>query len=93
MDEKMQAAFEKFCEKLTDEQKEKVKQCKDWNEVMEFAGREGVELPDEFLDSVAGGFTPDWKPVELTYDVPSTKTKKKKDDYFLDAPPPPTDLY
>ena len=60
---------------------------------MEFAGAEGVELPDEFLGSVSGGFTPDWKPVELTYDVPSTRAKKKKDDFFLDAPPPPTDLY
>lgn len=78
MDEKMKEAFQKFCSKLTDEQKEKVKQCQTWDEVMDFAGKEGVELPDEFLDSVAGGFTPDWKPVELTYDSNPAPVKQPK---------------
>ena len=40
---------------LTDEQKEKVKQCKTVDELMAFAGEEGLELPDEVLDAVSGG--------------------------------------
>lgn len=91
MDEKMKEAFKKFCSKLTDEQKEKVKDCKTWDEVMDFAGKEGVELPDEFLDFVAGGFKIDWKPVDLTY-YDSSAPKESKPS-FLDSPPPPTDLY
>ena len=47
-------------------------------EFLEFAGGEGIELPDELLDSVAGGFTIDWTPVELTYaDAKPTKKKSK----------------
>ena len=42
-------------EGLTDEQKEKAKQCKTVDELMAFAGKEGIELPDEVLDAVAGG--------------------------------------
>ncbi len=41
---------------LTAEQKEKAKDCKTWDELAAFAGREGIELPDELLDAVAGGF-------------------------------------
>lgn len=66
MDEKMKKAFEKFCSNLTDAQKERAKECKTLDELMEFAGREGVEIPDEFLDTVAGGRIIDWTPVELT---------------------------
>ena len=35
---------------LTDEQKEKAKACKTLNELMAFAGKEGIELPDEQLE-------------------------------------------
>ena len=55
MDEKMKKALEAFFEKLTDEQKEKAKECKTMEELMDFAGKEGLELPDELLNSVAGG--------------------------------------
>ena len=40
---------------LTDEQKEKAKKCKTTDELSAFAGQEGLELPDEVLDAVAGG--------------------------------------
>ena len=91
MDEKMKKALDELFEKLTDEQKEKAKECKTFDELMDFAGKEGIELPDEFLDSVAGGFVIDWKPVDLTYhDTPAAPKAKPT---FLDAPPPPTDLY
>ena len=40
---------------LTDEQKEKAKACKTMDELIKLAGEEGIELPDEMLDSVSGG--------------------------------------
>ena len=40
---------------LTDEQKEKAKACQSMDELTALAGQLGVELPDELLDSVAGG--------------------------------------
>ncbi len=40
---------------LTDEQKEKAKNCKSMDELTALAGRMGIELPDELLESVAGG--------------------------------------
>ena len=55
MDEKMNAAFKGIYESLTEEQKEKAKSCKTMEELTEFAAKEGIELPDEMLDSVAGG--------------------------------------
>ena len=56
MDEKMEKALEKFFANLTDEQKAKAKECKTMEELMDFAGKEGIELPDELLDSVSGGY-------------------------------------
>ena len=41
---------------LTDEQKEKAKACKTSDELLKLAGEEGIELPDEVLDAVAGGY-------------------------------------
>ena len=40
---------------LTDEQKEKAKACKTLNELMAFAVKEGIELPDEALEGVSSG--------------------------------------
>ena len=40
---------------LTDEQKEKVKECKSMDELTELAAKFGVELTDEMLETVAGG--------------------------------------
>lgn len=42
---------------LTDEQKEKAKACTSFEELVECAGEEGIELPLEMLDGVAGGYT------------------------------------
>ena len=55
MDEKMNAALKGIYDSLTDEQKEKAKACKTMDELTELAGKEGIELPDEVLDAVAGG--------------------------------------
>ena len=57
MDEKMEQAIEAFFANLTDDQKAKAKECKTMEELMDFAGKEGLELPDELLDNVAGGWT------------------------------------
>ena len=40
---------------LTDEQREKVKACKDMNELSVCLSEMGAELPNEALDEVAGG--------------------------------------
>ena len=49
-------------EKLTDEQKEKAKECKNADDFMKLAGEQGIELPDDLLDNVAGGaYGDDWK--------------------------------
>ena len=40
---------------LTEEQKKKARTCKSKKDLLDFLGAEGVELPDELLDSVAGG--------------------------------------
>ena len=57
MDEEMKDALKGIFEELTDEQKEKVKACKNADEVMNLLGEWGVELPDELVGNVAGG---DW---------------------------------
>ena len=56
MDPKLEAVLKDIYNSLTDEQKEKAKACKTIDELMEFAGKEGLELPDELLDAVAGGY-------------------------------------
>ena len=48
-------ALEGLWDSLTDEQKEKAKACKSMDELTALAGQMGVEMPDELLDSVAGG--------------------------------------
>ena len=55
MDEKMKEVMKGIYENLTDEQKEKAKQCKTTDELMTLAGEWGIELPDEALDAVSGG--------------------------------------
>ena len=55
MDEKLNAAVRGICDSLSDEQKEKAKVCKTMDELKTLAGEEGIELPDEVLDAVAGG--------------------------------------
>ena len=47
--------FEKYMKNLSPELQEKVKACKNMNEMIDLAAREGIELPDEALDIVTGG--------------------------------------
>ena len=54
-EEKLFALLRNTFHTMTDEQKEKVKACKDLNELITLLGEMGVELPDELLDAVAGG--------------------------------------
>ena len=56
MDEKMKETLKNIYGNLTEEQKEKAKQCKTMDELMALAGEWGIELPDEMLDTVAGGY-------------------------------------
>ena len=79
MDEKMKETLKAIVEKLNDEQKEKAKNCKTVKEFLEFAGNEGIELPDDLLNAVSGGILIDWTPVELTYSDSNPKAGKKKE--------------
>ena len=57
-EEKMKELLASILDGLTDEQKEKAKACKTMDELAAFIEQEGLELPDEMLDAVAGGFNP-----------------------------------
>ena len=47
--------LEGLWDSLTDEQKATVKECKTVDELVELAGKELIDLPDETLDAVSGG--------------------------------------
>lgn len=47
--------IKEFVGRLSDEQKKKALQCKNEEELLKFFGKEGIELPDDLLDSVSGG--------------------------------------
>ncbi len=47
---------EEIWDSLTDEQKAKARECQSMDELVELAGKEGVELSDEMLDAIAGGY-------------------------------------
>ena len=55
MDDKMKKLMDTVYENMTDEQKEKAKACETSEELMEYVGKEGIELPDDLVDAVAGG--------------------------------------
>ena len=55
MDEKQNESLKGIYNKLTDSQKEKVKDCKSADDFIILAKEWGIELPDEVLDQVAGG--------------------------------------
>ena len=55
MNEKLNETLKGIYDSLTEEQKKKAKACKTMDDFLKFAGEEGIELPDETLDSVAGG--------------------------------------
>lgn len=58
LDPKLAEVLKGIWDALTDEQKEKAKACKTMDELMMLAGKEGIELPNEALDKVAGGYPP-----------------------------------
>lgn len=41
---------------LSDEQKERARACTTMEELLAFAGEEKIELPDDLMDEVAGGY-------------------------------------
>ncbi len=54
-------SLERLFEQLSDEQKEKFRNCKNMDEVMKLANEENFELSEEQLDFLAGGGCPcDW---------------------------------
>lgn len=56
LDPELQEALKIIWDSLTDEQKEKAKTCKTPDELTKFVAKESIELPDEVLDAVAGGY-------------------------------------
>ena len=54
--EKLSEILVNVWDSLTDEQKAKAKACKTPDELIKLAGEEGIELPDEALNAVAGGY-------------------------------------
>lgn len=51
----MKETLKGIYDNLSDELKEKAKQCKTMEELMALAAKEGIELPDEIVDQAAGG--------------------------------------
>ena len=51
--EKLNEMIDELWDSLTDEQKAKAKECKTVEELVELAGREMIELPDELLEAVS----------------------------------------
>ena len=54
--EELNAALIKIWDSLTDEQKDNLVKCETTEQVLEFAGAEGIELPDEVMKAVSGGY-------------------------------------
>ena len=54
--EKLNELLAGVWDSLTDEQKAKAKECKTADELIALAAEEGIELPDEVFDAVAGGY-------------------------------------
>ena len=59
-----------FYSKLSDEQKQKLKECKNQEELLKLSEDFGLELPDEALDGICGGF-----PYSCAYNLPTTCPK------------------
>ncbi len=55
-DRKLAETLKGIWDSLTDEQKEQARACKTPEELMKLAGKAGIELPDEALEAVAGGY-------------------------------------
>lgn len=53
---KLDEALKGIWDSLSEEQKAKAKACENLEELKKLAGKEGIELPDELLEAVAGGY-------------------------------------
>ena len=51
MSDNMQEKLKGILESLSDEQKERIKTCNNIDEILSVLGEEGVELPDEIVES------------------------------------------
>ena len=49
-------ALQDIIDNLTEEQKQKLKNCRNKEEMTDLLLAEGIELTDELLESVAGGY-------------------------------------
>ena len=56
MDDALKATLTELWASLTDEQKAKAEACTTMEELLAFAGEEKIELPDDLMDEVAGGY-------------------------------------
>ena len=67
---------------LTDEQKKKVEDCKNMNDLIDLLGEMGVVLPDELMNAVAGGVIYQGEP---GYSVLTTRCERCGHDFtYLD---------
>lgn len=64
MDEKMLATLDTIYDSLTEEQRERVTACKTLGELSAFLSDEVVQLSDEAIEGIAGGY--------LYFDAPTT---------------------
>ena len=55
MDEKMNSVLKGIYDSLTEEQKERAKNIQTMENLTKFAAKEGIELPEDVLEAVAGG--------------------------------------
>ena len=55
-DQKMKEAMKNIIDKLSAEQREKAMACENLDEFMKLAGEWGLELPDEIVEAVSGGY-------------------------------------
>ena len=87
MDEKIKDVLEG----LTDAQKEAAKACRTGNELAAFLSGLGVELPDELLESAAGGFEPGrvWWQQGFVYPIQATGTGEGTSGFPAEQPTSP----
>ena len=59
---------EKWLENLTEEQRLMAKDCKSPEEFLKLAGAEGIDLTDEQMDSISGGWNKDEEAIKYPTD-------------------------
>ena len=60
--------LDKYFGNLTDELKTKAKQCKNPEELLKLAGAEGIDLTDEQMDAISGGWNKDEESIKYPTD-------------------------